>query len=118
MRKSVDSMTIRKIPSVVLFGLAIVACAPPARDISEAEIRQVTTRYRDEWIQKEKPEFSSQLRAGIIQSVETTVDGWHVTSVTEPGRGQPEGMHDYFLHVYIDRRGKIQKVVPGPDRMS
>jgi hypothetical protein len=75
-------MTIRKIALLVLLGFAIVACAPPARDISEAKVRQVATRYRDEWIQKEKPEVSSQLRAGIIQSIETTVDGWHVTFVT------------------------------------
>ena len=111
-------MTVRKIASLVLLGLAIVACAPLARDISEAEVRQVATRFRDEWIQKEKPETSSQLRAGIIQSVTTTVDGWHVTFVTDTGRGQTEGIHDYFLHVYVDRKGKIQKVVPGPDRMS
>jgi len=75
-------------------------------------------QYRDEWIQKEKPEASARLQVGVIQTVEATKDGWHIIFVTETGHDQPEGMHDDFLHIYIDRRGKLLKIVRGPDRLS
>lgn len=86
--------------------------------ISEGEARRLATQYRDAWIQQEKPEASEWLRLGVIQSVEAAPDGWHVTFITTTGHDQPEGIHDYFLHVYIDRDGKLEKIVRGPDILS
>ncbi len=86
--------------------------------ISEIQARRLATQYRDAWIQQEKPEDSEWLRLGVIQSVQATQDGWHVTFVTATGHDQPEGVHDYYLHVYLDRDGKLDKIVRGPDVLS
>lgn len=86
--------------------------------ISEAEARGMATDYRDQWIQKEQSVASSHLRIGQIRSSERTDDGWHIVFVTETGHQYPTSMHDYYLHVYIDRKGQLQRIVRGPDLMS
>ena len=115
-----------KIPASVvgslMTGMLLIAFTGCARDIpreqglSQAQVRQLTTQYRDEWLARTEPEARDMLRIGSIQSVERTSDGWHVTFVTETGHDQPEGIHDYYLHVYIDLTG--QKIVRGPDVLS
>ena len=100
-------------------AVGLFACVARGSDrVSEAEARRLATQYRDEWIRKERPQDSAQLRAGVIESVKPTKDGWQISFVTRTGHGQPEGMHDYFVHVYIDRGGKLQKIVRGPDIVS
>jgi hypothetical protein len=86
--------------------------------ISDAEIRKLATQYRDDWLSNTQPESADILRMGVIQSVERTGDGWHVEFVTRTGHDEPEGMADYFVHVYIDRTGKLQKIKRGPGAIS
>ena len=103
---------------ILLIAALCAGCASGPTGLSETEIRKVATQFRDEWLWSTKPEAADSLRAGVIQSVERDGDVWHVTFVTQTGHGQPEGMHDYFLHVYIGSTGKLRKIVRGPDRVS
>jgi hypothetical protein len=86
--------------------------------LSRAKVRRHATAHRDEWIAREKPEEAKLLQRGVVDSIERTKDGWHVTFVTRTGQDQPEGQHDYFLHVDLDEDGNLIKVVRGPDRLS
>ena len=93
---------------------AFIGCA----GLPEADVRRLTTEYRDQWIQREKPESQERLQIGIIESIEPIKGGWHVIFVTETGHEYPTGMHDYYVHVFMDKKGRLDKVVRGPDRLS
>jgi hypothetical protein len=90
------------------------------RGWSDAQLRQLATKYRDEWLAENKPEDATALAAGVIQTVEKTPQGWHITFVTLSERkpGIAAGFHDRFLHIYINSSGKLDRVVREPDRLS
>src|SRR5690242_9909356 len=102
-----------------LFMVALfVGCESKDQVVSDTEIRQLATRYRDEWVSHSKDEAVDKLRVGVIQSVQRTLNGWHITFVTATGHGQLGGLHDYFLHVYIDIAGRLVRVERGLDCIS
>ncbi len=88
--------------------------------ISEKRIRQLATEYRDQWLAKNAVEDSAQLARGVIQSVEKIAGAWHVVFATRTGGGPgaEEGLHVYFLHVYLTLSGALDRVVRGPDLLS
>jgi len=86
--------------------------------LSNAEVRRRAAAHRDQWVAREKPDEAGLLGRGVIESVERTKEGWHVTFVTRTGQDRPEGRHDYFLHVYLAGDGSLLKVVRGPDLLS
>ena len=87
---------------------------------AHAQVRELATKYRDEWLAKTAREDSEQLSRGIIQSVERQESGWHVLFATKTGDSPatPEGLHIYFLHVYLKESGELEGVVRGPDLLS
>jgi hypothetical protein len=110
----------------VILGLVLMTASSctcstssgPPPQLADADVRSLATEYRDAWIQQNRPEGSELLKAGVVQTIEQSSDGWHVTFVTRTGHDKPDGVHDYFLHVYIARDGKLQRVVRGPDLLS
>ncbi len=94
--------------------------SPPDTLLTKAQVRELAIRYRDEYVAKNHPEDSSFLARGIIQTVERTSDGWHVIFVTETGHDSttPEGMHDYYLHVFLKASGELDRIERGPDVLS
>lgn len=88
--------------------------------LSEDEVRELATRYRDDWLTKNPSEETAVLARGTIRSVERLTNVWHVVFVTETGHdpNTPEGMHDYFLHVYLKLSGKLERIERGPDILS
>ena len=90
------------------------------QSLSDAQVRQLATKYRDEWLAKTAREDSEQLSRGVIQSVERRGSGWHVVFATKTGDSPatPEGLHIYFFHVYLNESGELERVVRGPDILS
>jgi len=87
---------------------------------SEERIRKLATQHRDQWLAKHTTEDSAELARGVIQSVEKIEGGWHVVFATRTGGGPgaEEGLHVYFLHVYLTPAGELDRVVRGPDLLS
>ena len=56
--------------------------------------------------------------SSTIREVKSTSTGWHVIfeQVTLPG--EPEGESHHFLNIYIDSKGKLEKIVRGPDEIT
>lgn len=90
------------------------------RDLSEAQVHQLATKYRDDWLAKNPSAETSILAHGTIQTVERVVSGWHIVFVTMTGHSPstPEGIHDYYLHVYLKLSGELERIERGPDILS
>jgi hypothetical protein len=93
---------------------------PSQQSISEERVRQLATQYRDQWLAEHTTQDSAQLARGAIQSVEKIEGGWHVVFATRTGGGPgaEEGLHVFFLHVYLRPAGELDRVVRGPDLLS
>lgn len=91
-----------------------------ASGLSPSDIRRLATGYRDEWLSKTRPEDGRWLAESVIVSLERLQTGWHVVFETKTGNSPttPEGLHIYYLHVYLDTSGKLERVVRGPDVVS
>jgi len=96
--------------------LVISACQTSEKSISQDELRELAQQYRNEWLSEN--ERDSPLVESEIKSIEETENGWHFIYLKETGHDQPEGRHDYYLHIYIDKNGKLLKVIRGPDLLS
>lgn len=88
--------------------------------LSEEHVRHLAVQYRDEWLTRNPSAEASVLARGKIQSAERTTDAWHVVFITQTGhdRSSPEGMHDYYLHVYVKHSGELDRIERGPDVLS
>ena len=80
------------------FVLGASSCERAHREAaatSQQSIRELATKYRDDWVAKNSSEDSAQLAHGTIQSVEKTESGWHVVFATRlgGGPGAEEGLH-------------------------
>ncbi len=109
--------------TVILFLAGIVGCSQQAskpQDLSDAQVRQLATQFRDTWLAEGKDEAVSILARGTIVGVERLPQGWHITFNTPTGHSlaTPEGIHDYFLHVYLNPSGDLDRIVRGPDLLS
>jgi hypothetical protein len=91
---------------------------PVQKPLTEAQVRQLATTYRDEWLAKNSVDDSATLARSTIVSIEKQLEGWHVTFVTPTGHTLPEGRHDYYLHVYIKPSGELDRIVRGPDLLT
>lgn len=96
----------------------------PARQITnpevapELDIRELATEYRDEWVATHAQEDDRpHLEQGQIDHVEPIEDGWHIQFKTSTGTG-PEGRHDYYLHIYMNKDGSLERVKRGPDGLT
>lgn len=84
----------------------------------ELDIRELATGYRDEWVATHAREDDRPyLEQGEIEFVEPTEEGWHVQFKTYT-YGGPEGKHIYYLHVYLNEDGSLDRVQRGPDLLS
>ncbi len=110
------------------FVLGSSSCGHAQRDLavssdqrtSEERIRELATQHRDQWLAKHVSEDSAQLARGVIESVEKVESGWHVLFATHTGGGPgaEEGLHVYFLHLYLTSSGELVRVIRGPDLLS
>ena len=87
--------------------------------VQEEDIRRITTFHRDEWL-KTRPAEDEPLDRSVITSVAKTSAGWHVTFTTRTGdpATEPDGIHDYVLHIWLDAGGKLVRIERGPDRVT
>jgi len=109
--------------AVTLLLTTAVGCSQqPAEQpsLSDAQVRQFATKHRDEWLAKSASEDAAVLARSTIVLVEKQPQGWHITFKTPTGHSQatPEGIHDYYLHVYIKPSGELDRIVRGPDLLS
>lgn len=88
--------------------------------LSEAEVRQLATKYRDQWLVTTQPEEAVWLAQGRLVSVRQLSNGWHVVFETKTGNhpSTPEGLHIYYLHIYLKASGELDRIVRGPDILS
>jgi hypothetical protein len=105
-----------------LLFAAAVGCGqqtPAQASLSDSQVRQFATKYRDEWL-KNASEDAAVLARSSITTVEKQPQVWHIIFMTPTGHSPatPEGKHDYYLHIYIKPDGKLDRVVRGPDLMS
>jgi hypothetical protein len=106
----------------MLFADSVGCCQQPPEQpsLSDSQVRQFATKYRDEWLAKSKSDDTAVLARSAIVSVEKQPQGWHITFKTPTGHSQtkPDGIHDYYLQVYIKSSGEFDKIVRGPDSIS
>jgi hypothetical protein len=99
---------------------AFMGCGITGRRIHETELQELATKHRDVWLMTIHSQDHEPLSQSSIKSIKKGADGWHVTFLTETGGGPGEehGLHVYYLHVYLNEDGTLQKVVRGPDVLS
>ncbi len=90
-----------------------------------ARAADLARQFRDQWLADNPSDETPTLAQGEIVAMQRLgppyARSWQVTFVTETGHDQPEGMHDYYLHVHIvltDRGGRLLRVERGPDVIS
>jgi hypothetical protein len=110
--------------TTILFLIGFIGCTqqlPKPQDLSDAKVRQLAIKFRDAWLAEGKDEAVSILARSTIGAVERQPQhGWHITFKTTTGHSAatPEGIHDYYLHVYLKPSGDLDRIVRGPDLMS
>ena len=82
--------------------------------LTEEQVRKLAMDRRDAWL-KENPGEVEQIGHAIIKQVERTDTGWYILFERVRFPGQPEGESHHFLHIYLDSKGRMEKVVRGPD---
>jgi len=108
---------------VTLLLASLAGCArqsPQQPDLSDARVRELATKYRNEWLATNASTDAGALARGTIQSVERLAGGWHVVFVTATGHSSttPEGVHDYFVHIYLKLSGQLDRIERGPDKLT
>ena len=101
---------------LIILLFLISSCKTSESTIDPVTLIVLAHQYKDQWVLENEPE--SPLKTSEIKSAEETEDGFHIIFIKETGHDQPEGRHDYYLHIYIDKYGKLLKVVRGPDEIS
>jgi PBP1b-binding outer membrane lipoprotein LpoB len=111
----------------IILAMLVVGCshdqkpeqATPAQPaaLTQGQVTKLATDFKIEWL-KHNPNESHLTGDSTIRSIKPTTTGWHVIFewVTLPG--EPEGESHHFLHVYIDSKGKLEKIVRGPDEIT
>ena len=110
-----NKVIIKKYLLIILL-LLNPACKTSESSISPATLIELAHQYKNQWLLENEPE--SPLQTSKIKSIEETGNGFQIIFIKETGHDQPEGRHDYYLHIYIDKYGKLLKVVRGPDEIS
>jgi hypothetical protein len=87
-----------------------------APGLSASDVRALATRHRDAWMASH-PDEGGALAESVVTSVERAAEGWHVTFEARTGESPdtPEGLHVYYLHVYLDAEGALLRIERGPD---
>ena len=101
---------------LIILLFLISSCKTSESTISAETLIELAHQYKNQWLLENEPE--SPLRTSKIEYIEETGNGFHIIFIKETGHDQPEGRHDYYLHIYIDKYGKLLKVVRGPDEIS
>src|SRR3970282_1383248 len=101
---------------LIIFLFLNPACKTSESTIDPVTLIVLANQYKNQWLLENEPE--SPLKTSEIKSAEETDEGFHIIFVKETGHDQPEGRHDYYLHIYMDKYGKLLKVVRGPDEIS
>ena len=82
--------------------------------LTEEQVRKFAMDLRDAWLKENTGEVE-QIGQAVIKRVEKTDTGWYILFEQVRFPGQPEGESHHFLHIYLDSRGRMEKVVRGPD---
>jgi hypothetical protein len=85
--------------------------------LTQDQVTKLATDFKTEWL-KQNPSETKLTGAPTVREVKATSTGWHIMFgwVTLPG--EPEGESKHTLHIYLDSKGKLQKIVRGPDEIS
>lgn len=85
--------------------------------MTEDQVKKIAADFKAEWL-KENPSETELMGPATVSEVKPTATGWHVIfeRVTLPGK--PEGESHHFLHVYINSKGRLEKIVRGPDEIT
>lgn len=88
-----------------------------AAGLTQDQVTKLATDFKTEWL-KQNPSETQLVGESTVCEIKATTTGWHVIFewVTHPG--QPEGESHHFLHVYIDSKGTLEKIIRGPDEIT
>ncbi len=113
------------LPVACLVFLCACQGAPSASSAELARAADLATQFRDQWLAENPSDEAATLARGEIFAMQRqgppSYREWHVTFVTETGHDQPEGIHDYYLHVHLvltDEGARLMRVERGPDLLS
>jgi hypothetical protein len=87
-------------------------------ELSQVEVQNLAAAFRDQWLkenQRDTTEASETFENFV--SARQTSSGWHVVFGSSRV-SQPEGIQYGQLHIYMDSKGKLEKVVRGPDEVA
>src|SRR5437867_1690176 len=95
------------------FLFCLAGCATHETNLTEKSVRAFAIKYRDEWLKTKDGMQAEPLSRSVIEEVEKTATDWHVTFATlsKSDPRAPKDMHDWFLHVYINKKGELEKIV-------
>jgi hypothetical protein len=84
---------------------------PPQDAISKEEIEDLAQRYKAEWV---VTQTDTTFQIASVFETRRTEEGWRVTfeSMTRNDPSSPPTRH--YLHVFLDREGKLSKVERAP----
>ena len=83
--------------------------------LSKTQIEALAVQSKEKWLAEHHEE---DIKFSTISTVEETANGWHVIFETVRLPGEPEDGSLHLLHVYLDGKGELIEVVPGPDEST
>ena len=111
--------------ALLLLGTSACHSAPSHHSAEVARACDLAVGLRDQWVRENPSAESAVLQSGEIVGIQRIGEAhgrqWRVTFVTETGGDQPEGMHNFYLHVHFLCSGEtvqLLQVERGPDVIS
>jgi hypothetical protein len=119
-----------KICIVIMIVSVAVGCSqqsgtrtqPPGKaeqsELSQVEVKKLAAAFRDQWLKENQRDttLTSETFEAFVSARQTS-SGWHVVFGSSRV-SQPEGIQYGQLHIYMDSKGKLEKVVREPDEVA
>ena len=95
--------------TIQLCGSGCEQQAPKQASLTDSQVREFATKYRNEWITTHKSPEAVILARSTIEEVVKTASGWSIRFSIDVSE-QPSEVDTYYLTIFIDLSGTLNKV--------